>query len=251
MPLLSRIAPPVLRLHRFLLRTSFYALTLCTLICFAFLLARVHMSGERRYGFLVWNLFLAWVPYWCSQAVLWLCDTRWDGGRRLAERPSRAVIIALSAMWLAFFPNAPYIITDFKHFFDAPTLAWWYDIGLIMTFAWTGCFLGVASLRIMQSLVAHRFGAIRSWIFAIATMGLSGLGIYIGRFLRLNSWDLLVRPQTALGHIGRTIVDPLSHPRTIGVTLMFAAILLACYVTFASMQTPISVNERDRDDVIR
>src|SRR5690348_12232256 len=114
----SAIAQFALRLHRFLVRTSFYALTLCTLICFAFLLARVGMSGERRYGFLVWNLFLAWVPLWCSQAVLWLCEARWE--QPTGPRPSRALILGLSAMWLAFFPNAPYIITDFKHFFDAP-----------------------------------------------------------------------------------------------------------------------------------
>src|SRR5262245_27253677 len=131
--------------HRFLARTSFYALSLSTLIAFGLLAARIQMSRSLSYSFLVWNLFLAWIPYWCAIGVLALVESQ---SRR------RGMVMFLAATWLIFFPNAPYIFTDFKHLFDTPHLTWWYDVGLIIAFAWTGCFLAVVSLRIMQSLLA-------------------------------------------------------------------------------------------------
>src|SRR5947207_2796465 len=197
--------------HRFLSRTSFYALAICTLIAFGFLAARIEMTRSRGYAFLVWNLFLAWIPYWCAIGVLALVESR-------SKR--RALIALLAAMWFMFFPNAPYIVTDFKHLFDTPHLTWWYDIGLIISFAWTGCFLAVVSLRIMQSLLARRIGALASWVFVFATIGLSGVGVYLGRFLRFNSWDLMTRPGEIFGYIHSPAVEPLSHTRSIGVTLM-------------------------------
>src|SRR5690349_16261415 len=101
----------LISVHRFFGRTSFYALALSTLIAFGFLLARVQITHTMNYRFLVWNLFLAWVPFWCATAVLWLVESR------ARQRP---LIALLSGLWLIFFPNAPYIVTDFKHLFDTP-----------------------------------------------------------------------------------------------------------------------------------
>jgi len=70
-----------------------------------------------------------------------------------------------------------------------------------MLFAWTGCFLGVTSLQMMHSVVRRRIGRLWSWFFVITTLGLSGVGIYLGRFLRFNSWDILFRPGRLLGDI--------------------------------------------------
>jgi uncharacterized membrane protein len=217
----------LLSLHRFSARTQFYSLCLCTGVAFAFLAARMYFTHGRTYSFLVWNLFLAWVPYWCSQAVLWLSEwpeqVDWPRGIKLK-------IAALTIGWAIFFPNAPYIVTDFKHYLYTPQLTWWYDAGLILSFALAGCFLGVVSLRIMQALVARRCGPTIGWAFAMAMIGLSGLGIYIGRFLRLNSWDLLLRPHHVLRPIADGLSDPLAHATPIGVTLMFSALLGVIYV---------------------
>jgi len=221
------LTPTIIHAHRFFTRTSFYALTLSTFIGFGLLAARMQMMGSFAYGFLVWNLFLAWIPFWCAGGVLSLVESK-------SQR--RGLMWFLAAIWLIFFPNAPYIVTDFKHLFDTPHLTWWYDIGLIASFAWTGCFLAVVSLQIMQSLVARRVGQVGSWIFVLATIGLSGVGIYIGRFLRFNSWDLITRPQEILGYVRGAVIEPLSHTRGIGVTLMFSAVLLVCYVTVASIR---------------
>jgi uncharacterized membrane protein len=133
------------------------------------------------------------------------------------------------------FPNAPYIFTDLIHWRHRYEMPWWYDLGLILTFGLAGCFCALASLRIMHELVRARCGAAAGWAFVLVVTLLSGLGIFLGRFLRYNSWDLLTHPHVIVGRTVRGLLDPLGHARPIGVTLMFGTMLLACYVMFASM----------------
>jgi uncharacterized membrane protein len=109
---------------------------------------------------------------------------------------------------------------------------------MLTVFAWTGLFLAVFSLRTMQTLVKSYLGAAASWLFVLGSLGLGGLGVYIGRFLRWNSWDLLLQPRSVLADVVIRLADPLNHPRTIGVTLLFAAFLLVCYLTFTIIPSP-------------
>ena len=212
-------------LHRTLSRSSFYSLLFCSVVSLCVLAARVYISHSRAYMFLVWNLFLAWIPFGCAMWVAMLDKVR---------PATRWTLVAPSCLWLLFFPNAPYIVTDFIHLQRIEPLALWFDIGLLMLFAWTGCFLGVTSLQMMQSVVRRRIGRLWSWFFVITTLGLSGVGIYLGRFLRFNSWDILFRPGRLLGDIFEALANPLAHQRAIGVSLMFSLFMLVCYVTFLS-----------------
>jgi uncharacterized membrane protein len=204
------------------------------LLGFGFLAVRMMYFENRGFAFLVWNLFLAWIPYACSLAAA-----------KLDERGRRGACLLAAAAWLAFFPNAPYIVTDLVHL-RPWGFAWWYDLGLILTFAWTGCFLAVASLHAMREIVRRRVGAIASWLFVFITAGLSGVGIYLGRFLRWNSWDVLTQPHALASDLASRLAQPHVHPRTLGVTLMFSAFLLMCYVTFVSFR-----REAKREDVKR
>src|SRR5438477_8753617 len=96
---------PLISAHQLLSRTHFYALCLCSAVACAFLAARIRMAHTHDYRFLSWNLFLAWIPYWCSVGVLFFAD-------HSAPAPGRTIgISALAAAWLVFFPNAPYIVT--------------------------------------------------------------------------------------------------------------------------------------------
>lgn len=224
------------RLHRFLLDVRFYPLVLCTLVCFAFLAARAHLLGHFGYGFLVKNLFLAWTPY-CFSLIATILHER--GERRAAlprstQRRAGATWLAATvwAAWLAMLPNAPYIFTDLIHWRARREMPWWFDLGLVLMFALAGCFLGIASLRIMHDLVRRRLGPALGWAFVCTVAILSGFGIDLGRFERWNSWDLLTRPHHILGQIGRGLADPLAHGRTLGVTLMFGAMMLMTYVMF-------------------
>ena len=213
--------------HTLLVRSRFYPLVICSCISMSFLLGHWVMVQKLTYFNLVWNLFLAWIPY--GFAIL---------ARLENEKPLSGsfTILILGAVWLAFFPNAPYLLTDLKHYLYDQKLNWWYDLGIYLGFAFTGCFLAVASLEAMQAIVSRRFGVIASWMFALGAIGLSGIGVYIGRFIRLNSWDVLTRPKLVYDTLNNHIFDP--HPRSVGVSLMFSLILLMCHLMFVERTDP-------------
>src|SRR5438093_4540410 len=140
-----------MRMHRFLAGHSFYALMLTTLLGFAFFAGRVYLSHHLTFAFMVWNLFLAWIPFLASLLVMVLYQ-RGGVGRWLALAPA--------AVWLVFLPNAPYMVTDLLHLDERPPVPLWYDIGMMTTFVLTGLFLAFASLRTMQALVQKVAGTI-------------------------------------------------------------------------------------------
>jgi uncharacterized membrane protein len=102
-------------------------------------------------------------------------------------------IMPVSALlWLIFFPNAPYLLTDLQHLSNAGgEIPVWYDVILLVWFVFTGLFLGMVSLFLMQEIVRREFGRWFGWGFVLAVAGLSSIGVYMGRFLRWNSWDIL------------------------------------------------------------
>jgi uncharacterized membrane protein len=106
---------------------------------------------------------------------------------------------------------------------------------MLLAFAWSGCFLAVVSLQTMQRLVRRLYGGLVSWLFVGVSAGLSGLGVYLGRIERWNSWDLLLYPHDVLSDAVKPILFPLSHIQPLAVSGMFSAILLICYVMFISV----------------
>ena len=212
------------QLHRFMVKQSLYPIALSSLLACGILAGRVYLSRSWTYHSLVWNLFLAWVPYVCSFWIAYVHPRRWW------------VLVIPAGLWLMFFPNAPYLLTDLWHLRTRPPVPAWYDLGMFIAFAWTGCFLAIVSLRVMQTLVKARAGWLASWVFVIATLGLSGLGIYMGRFLGWNSWDLVLHPHSILADVSAWLVHPRGHLQMYGFTVLFTAVLLVCYLTFTSLQ---------------
>jgi uncharacterized membrane protein len=141
-------------------------------------------------------------------------------------------ILLLSLFWLVFFPNAPYMVTDFYHLDPRPPVPLWFDISLIAIFAFTGFFLTIASLRSIHKIVEGYFGKIIGWIFALIVINLASLGVYLGRFQRYNSWDILIEPKSVIKEIVTNLVNPLENLGFVGFTLMFSSILLVTYLMF-------------------
>ncbi|HEX7153824.1 MAG TPA: DUF1361 domain-containing protein [Thermoanaerobaculia bacterium] len=194
------------------------ALGLLVAWCIALLFLRIARSGSLAYTFLVWNLFLALAP---AVAAMVLARTRtvW-------------LQLALAALWLAFLPNAPYIVTDLLHLRARPPVPLWFDVALLVSFATTGLLLGYISLSDVQRVAAKRFGQLTSWLGAVFVLFLSGFGIYLGRFLRWNSWQVVTEPMALLADIARRVVDPFAHPRTLAVTAVYGCGLVVGYVVF-------------------
>lgn len=214
--------------HRFLLARLFYPAAAASALAVLLLAGRTLMYAPG-FGFLVWNLFLAWLPYLAALRAGRIAA----GSPRRLSLPQRVELAVVGALWLLFLPNAPYIMTDFVHL-PGMRFVWWYDIGVLLAFAWAGCILGVASLHSMRGLVRERLGAAASWAFVLLCVGLSGVGIYLGRFLRWNSWDLLTSPRSLARELLAVLSTPEAYPRLIGVSGLFACFLLLGYLTLDS-----------------
>ena len=169
-----------------------------------------------RFAFLSWNLILAAIPFFASVA---------------AERTrSFAAQTAVLLIWLVFLPNAPYILTDFIHLAPRPPIPLWFDLLLIASCAGTGLLLGYASTLIVHRVAADRFGTIAGWTLAIAAQLLSAFGIYLGRFLRWNSWEVVTNPMPLFADLANRLTSPMSYPRTFAVTALFGVMLTLGYI---------------------
>ena len=135
-------------------------------------------------------------------------------------------------LWLLFFPNSPYILTDLFHLATRSGMPKWFDLLMLLSFAWTGLVMGIFSLMDIQSVVTRRYSEILAWFCSVVFIVLGSFGIYLGRYLRWNSWDIVTTPQPLIRDIYHIVVDPLNHPGTVGITLVFSAFLTLVYMTF-------------------
>ncbi len=181
--------------------------------------ARIVRAEQGTFSFLVYNLALAWIP-WVASLLCVRARGAWLAGGLVG--------------WLLFFPNASYIVTDFVHLKLRPPIPLWYDVGMLAAFAWAGLLLAVTSLSAVHRRVERALGKAAGWVFVLLASGLSGLGIYLGRFWRLNSWDVLFAPSEIARGLVAMALHPLGHPRAWGVAVMFGALTFVVYSAFRS-----------------
>ena len=181
---------------------------------------RIDKFGQHAFRFLVWNLFLAWIPYVLALGLAAVHDR---GG-------PRPVLWLLGAGWLLFLPNAPYILTDFVHLGRFGGVPLWFDAALIGTFAGTGLVLGLASLLIVHRVVEARAGRVVGWLVAVGSLLLSAVGVYLGRFPRFNSWDVLTDPDSLVSVVLHRATDPLGNPFLLRFGVIMSGLLLCSYL---------------------
>jgi uncharacterized membrane protein len=197
------------------------ALTFASGVCGAVILARIAWTGNLYYGFLIWNLFLAWLPL----VFALLARDHYRHGTRPTLR-----LAGFMLGWLLFFPNAPYICTDLIHLTTHFYMHFWVDLVLILMCAFTGLVIGFLSLYLMQSIVTGMYGRVASWIFIAIAAGLGSLGIFLGRFLRFNSWDVVTQPAKLYREVGMWRAHSAYYPTSIAFPVLFAAFLFIAYV---------------------
>lgn len=206
--------------HRY--KITIFVLMAASSIASIFLVgARVAYSDSSRYTHMLWNLFLAWIPFIMAYIAYMLS---W-------KRALLYLIVPLFALlWLAFFPNAPYLITDFQHlsegFGEAPV---WYDVILLFWFSWVGLLIGVVSLYLMQEIVKKEFGKLAGWLLVFSVSLMSSGGVYLGRFERWNSWDLLHDFKGIVQDIWQVLTH--LNKSAIGFTALYTAFFLFVYLT--------------------
>jgi uncharacterized membrane protein len=200
------------------------ALLAASILCVGLLELRIQKTGDGYYRFLVWNLFLAWVPLAFAVAAYARARSRLD-----------PLVAVLLVPWLLFFPNAPYLLTDFIHLQEGPAPLW-YDALMLSAFAWTGLLLGFASLYLVQLILRRALGPVVAWLGVFGVLALSSVGVYIGRFIRLNSWDALLHPRSVVEVVHARIVaePPEMAQALLGLTAFLGVAYLVVY-SFASL----------------
>lgn len=203
--------------------------------CLAMLIFREVLTDETRHLFMLWNLFLAWIPYAAAVAAGVILKLFPSGGWLRGT-----VILAVGSVWLLFLPNSAYMTTDLIHlisgqrrYITAGGFGYlvWFDIVLFFLFAWIGILLGYLSMLQFHRMTARRYGAAAGWMFALTASLLAGYGVFLGRVVRLNSWDAWLRPEELL----RNVLDSL-HLRGIAFSLLFGFLIAATYATLYQLQ---------------
>ena len=186
---------------------------------------RVVATGSPMFLFLNWNLVLAIIP---------LLLTRYLKYKETTITRSHFILV-LSA-WLLFFPNSPYILTDLFHLKKASGMPLWFDLILILSYAWAALWLGFKSLHDVEKISREYIGNKKTTYLIIGLLFTAGFGVYLGRFLRWNTWDILVNPIDIFADIVDRFIHPLQHLRTWGVTLLMGSFLNLTYFSLKSVK---------------
>ena len=191
------------------------------LVVIQVLVAENLRAGLQRHGYLVWNLFLAWVPL---VFALLACEQMRAASGRNWRLP------VFMGGWLVFFPNAPYIFTDLVHISAATARHYWADLVMILACALTGLLLWFVSLYLMHRLAARKFGRRAGWGFVTLMAALTSFGIYLGRFHRFNSWDVVTKPSEVYDGISSWAAGAKFYQPTVMFPVLFTVFLFIAYL---------------------
>lgn len=183
----------------------------------AMVIFRIYKTGSMHFLFLIWNLFLAGIP-WIISSILILSP---------GLRKRKILLFIAGSIWLLFIPNSFYIITDLFYLKYKNLAPIWYDLVLIFSFAWAGIILGFSSLKDLEEILSEKIRKNLNAILISSLLFLISFGIYLGRFQRWNSWNIINEPKELFYDIGERIANPAEHPGTWGMTIL-TGILLNC-----------------------
>jgi len=191
------------------------------------LLVRVKITHSIFYLFLIWNLFLAYTPLAMSLLII--------SSRRIIARWYCLAPTLLA--WLVLLPNAPYLITDFVHLKKETPVPVWFDVLLLASFTFSGLLIGLASMKNIYILLSAKFGRKSAGGAMLAICFLSGFGLYLGRFLRYNSWDVLHRPLSLAGDIWLSLFAAETCKPAWGITLGFGILQYLLFDLYKSVKS--------------
>jgi uncharacterized membrane protein len=186
------------------------------------LLVRFVYSNTMDYRFYGWNTFLAAIPYLMSTQLLKL------------RKPGFVAALFL-AIWLLFFPNAPYMITDLFHYEERPGVPYWYDLMVVITGAWNGLILGLVSLMNVEIFLARHLKQVWVTVCVFVSLLLCGYGVFIGRYLRFNSWDIVTDPAYIAYSSAKHVLRWQHYPKLWVFTILFSVLLGIIYFTLKNL----------------
>ena len=205
-------------------------LILSSLFSFLLLVIRILATEQLIFLFLPWNLFLAFVPYNIAKRLM--NNPGWIG--------NRIKFVFAFSIWLLFIPNSFYILTDLYHLELSKDSPRWFDLTLIFSFAWNGMLMGILAVRKMEAIFKLFLKNRNILLFLYPVMWLIAFGIYIGRYLRFNSWDVLTDPFSLFGKIGEMFFNPLKYSYAWGMIFCFSVFIMLVYLSIKKIGNSFS-----------
>lgn len=198
-------------------------LNLLALFCITLVLARMLYAQNIKLIFLIWNLFLAWIPYISSRKL---------AAVGIQDKPK---FYSLLALCILFLPNAIYLVTDLIHLKPREIVPLWFDVVILFSYGVMGLIYSTMSLiqleKVLSKLVGNRW-ILPSFIFLAFV---SGFGVYMGRELRWNSWDAIIHPMAVILDCGHKLIHPMNYPAAYGFTLIYGAIQFLFWYVFRNI----------------
>ena len=201
----------------FFTRKSILATGLLTATGFVLLAFRIGITGKSFYTFLIWNLFLGIIPLIPAYQF-----------RKVALNGFSLTAVFMFFAWLFLFPNAPYILTDFVHLHSREQVPIWYDAAVLFFFTLSGMFAGIVSLHWIHEGLKKLFNTWLSGAIVLSTIVACGYGVFLGRVLRLNSWDVICRTEEVI----TLSWENLNNPLAISMTITFSIVVASVYIVF-------------------
>lgn len=220
----------------YFLKNSAILLVVLTAVIFFSFVFKFLFYNSAKFVFLIWNLFLAWIPFVMSMTICYIYP-------KAHIRAKKVLMYTAGLIWLVFFPNTLYMITDYIHLtrnnyitmdmysmnFNDQFLIW-YEFVQISLSVWIASAVGYISLFSIHMTIKTAFSRLAGWIFVIVVLLLSSFGIFLGRFLRWNSWDLFLNPVSLLDNTIKSL-----NSGSIGITLLFGVLLVSVYLIFYNL----------------
>jgi uncharacterized membrane protein len=196
------------------------AIVISNAVSIGLIAVRFMASTNYRYWFLLWNLFLAWLPL----LFAWLFHRTVRQGRLWHWKT-----LALLAAWLGFLPNSFYILSDFVHLRATYEVSLLFDVVMFSSFVWNGFLAGFMATFVVHEELRRRMVGRRADMVIGIVLFLCSFAIYLGRFLRWNTWDVIFNPAGLLFDVSDRIINPGSYPRTFATTGTFFVLLAGMY----------------------
>jgi len=194
---------------------------------------RYFYSGKLQFYMFLWNLFLAVIPLLFSRVLVNYNKINFK-------------TIVILGLWLLFLPNAPYVVTDIVHFKEMPPVPKWFDVLMIASAAWNGLMLGIVSLLQVEAFLLKVYSKLKVNIIIMASLFACSFGVYLGRFLRFNSWDVVTDPVDLLRYIAHQFIYPHHNERTWVFTVLFGCLFGGVYYTIKNLPALIGAEYKNK-----
>jgi uncharacterized membrane protein len=222
-------------------------------VCLGLGWGRDYLWAESWLPPMTLNLALAWAPYGlaltlegvlCTISGWEVVYVQRDAQERRVSRARRWAGAGLALVWLAFLPNAAYLVTDVGHWRAGRGMPMWCDLVYLCAVAWTGLALCYGAVQGLHELLARRHGERAGWAFALGALALSTAGVYVGRFWRWNSWEVVTCPQRLAADVARLGDAAVAYRAMVFGGAFFAL----CAMSYALLHA-VSGGARGRDGV--